>query len=994
MSADAPSSPEERARHIRENIVGAYERFASPYGDKPIVYMDWVASGRMLRSVEQQMERDVLPLYGNIHTKTSVTTHQSTCYRQEARQIVGEAVNAKISGKSAEDVVLFTGNGTTNAISKLIQSLGLHMMSHDAYSGDDNSKYKPVVFTSSYEHHSNLLPWREVFADIVTIKYSFETGVCIDSLKDALQTHKDRVIKIGTFSAASNVTGILTAVDAISAAMHRAGGIALFDYATAAPYVKMDMNPITYDEDAPYVYKDAIFFSGHKFVGGPGCPGVLAVKKKLLPSAQECPTVPGGGTVFYVTEDHHRYLYKKEEREEGGTPNILGDIKLGVVLHVKRQLGAAWIEEKEMEISAYARDRLRSNAAVVLLGRDGDKGNHLPIFSFLIRKGSRNRFLHFNFVCALLNDLFGVQSRGGCSCAGPYSQFLLGIDSSSNELLERALLDKHEMLRPGYTRVSLPYWLSRAEIDYVVDAILFVAQSGAHYLPKYTFNPATGLWAHRSLLTHFPSRKWISSFDVLRAAPLPHAAAAAQGQSPLQQVLSGWDGCRDVEQLLSRVMQEARASLLSAAGDGSADTARVVADPAVERCRWFYLPGDDDLLSAQNILNPITIDSSAAYIEKRQSTRGALEVAALPTSNYISKRSHLLQSRSGFEGARPAHKEEIFPTPVAAATPVTTRAVAKPQTSSSSSSSKDGSLLQTFPGDSEVFKRYKFTAPPKKLMRAVGRAMNDWSMVQEGDRLLLGLSGGKDSLSLLQVLVAVQRRAPVRFEIACATVDPQTDSFDPSPLIPYLQAMGITYHYLAAPIVDSAKTKLQGDSLCAYCARMKRGLLYTCCRSNGYNKLVLAQHLDDLAESFVMSCFHNGQARTMKANYTIKAGDVKVIRPLIYTRERETLAFSRECRLPVINENCPACFEVPKERARIKALLSQEEVMYPNLFSNLKNSLMPLMHGDSHKVMSALAERSGNPYSSKASAGHGAGSKRSGDDTHGNSCKKQRSTDE
>lgn len=181
-------------------------------------------------------------------------------------------------------------------------------------------------------------------------------------------------------------------------------------------------------------------------------------------------------------------------------------------------------------------------------------------------------------------------------------------------------------------------------------------------------------------------------------------------------------------------------------------------------------------------------------------------------------------------------------------------------------------------------------------------------------------------------------------------VDPQTDSFDPSPLIPYVQGLGITYHYLSEPIVELANSKLQGDSLCAFCSRFKRGLLYSCCRTHNYNKLVLAQHLDDLVESFLMSCLHNGQLRTMKANYTIEAGDVRVIRPFIYLRESSTRDFSQSVQLPIINENCPACFEEPKERARMKKLMEQEEAMVPALFHNLRKALLPMLHDDFYET--------------------------------------------
>lgn len=273
----------------------------------------------------------------------------------------------------------------------------------------------------------------------------------------------------------------------------------------------------------------------------------------------------------------------------------------------------------------------------------------------------------------------------------------------------------------------------------------------------------------------------------------------------------------------------------------------------------------------------------------------------------------------------------------------------------------------------------KFSTPPKKFMKAVGQAIKEWGMIQDGDRLLLGLSGGKDSLALMHTLRALQIRAPVKFEFACATVDPQTTSFDPSPLIPYVQSLGITYHYLSQPIIELAKSKLQGDSLCAFCSRFKRGLLYSCCRcvccflyvmvffylstlicrfrTYGYNKLVLAQHLDDLCESFMMSLLHNGQTRTMKAKYLNDVGDISIIRPFIYLREAQTRDFSMSANLNIINENCPACFEQPKERARMKKLLQQEEAMVPNLFYNLKRALVPLMHDDTYYVLKEVSDK-------------------------------------
>jgi len=254
----------------------------------------------------------------------------------------------------------------------------------------------------------------------------------------------------------------------------------------------------------------------------------------------------------------------------------------------------------------------------------------------------------------------------------------------------------------------------------------------------------------------------------------------------------------------------------------------------------------------------------------------------------------------------------------------------------------------------------RIVKPPKKLLRMATQAIIQWEMLQDGDRLLLGLSGGKDSMSLLHCLLEFQRKLPIKFEIEVCTIDPMTPSFDPSPLIPYVETLGLKYHYIRDDIVSRAESSgKEGNmvsSLCAFCARMKRGNLYNCARRNNCNKLVLAQHLDDCAESFMMSMMHNGFLRTMKASYKIDSGDLSVIRPLVYCRESLMTDFAKAANLPVINENCPACFEEPKERARIKKLLNREEILFPNFYDNIKRSLIPLMHEDSATILRCYTE--------------------------------------
>jgi tRNA 2-thiocytidine biosynthesis protein TtcA len=238
------------------------------------------------------------------------------------------------------------------------------------------------------------------------------------------------------------------------------------------------------------------------------------------------------------------------------------------------------------------------------------------------------------------------------------------------------------------------------------------------------------------------------------------------------------------------------------------------------------------------------------------------------------------------------------------------------------------------------------TSPPKSLLRKVGRAIADYRMIVDGDRILLGVSGGKDSLSLLLLLRHLRSYAPVRFDLGVITVDPEVAGFDPSPLTHYYDELGVPWHYRSQPIMEQARTRLDGGSFCAYCARMKRGIMYATCREHGYNVLALAQHLDDLAESFLMSAFHQGQLGTMKANYTIDAGDLRVIRPLVYVRESQTAAFAATARLPVIPDSCPACFSAPTQRAHMKSLLAREEKANPKLFANLLHAMRPLMRGN------------------------------------------------
>ncbi|GLE09586.1 hypothetical protein PINS_up021314 [Pythium insidiosum] len=948
--AQAPAS--DLIATIAQNVVGRHELFDSPFGDKALVYADFTASGKSLRCIEDYMQREVMPLYGNTHTTTSITGLQTTCFRHEARQIIAQAVNAKITGRGAEDSVLFTGQGSTSAVAQLVTALGLHV----PLTTSDPSQ-RPVVFVGPFEHHSNLLPWRESVAEVVVIPENDRGQVDVDVLQEKLRQYAARPLKMGAFSAASNLTGVLSDVDTITAVLHMHGALAFWDYATCAPYVAIDMNPVVVGERRPFVYKDAVFISGHKFIGGPGSPGVLVVKKRLLGNA--VPTTPGGGTVFFVTERDHRYLSNREEREEGGTPDILGSIRLGLAFELKQRVGTQQIMELEKRHVQRVRASLATSDKIVLLGRDDVE--QLPVFSFLIRCG--DRFLHYNFVCALLNDLFGIQTRGGCQCAGPYASRLLGLAKQDVLAFERALIEKKEMLRPGFSRISFPYFMEDDELDYILEAIHFVAEHGWRFLPQYKFNHKSGAWKHTSRFTRFPNRKWLSHFTFSEPTSTPRQVTDIQQHRR--------ENLEMAQQLLRDTAKHAPAVAASVAQ---------MLDDAYESLRWFVYPseaaqvlkrGEDSIPLSTAVVGPYqpsryltgelhhqweepqqTESQPSSPVANGAATQCQLGTCCPPVPSAVENGRQVggkypLRSAAGASAAAAAAPVCTVVAPASSAAPMVcdaTVALTKAQEVTSQMAEK---LATT----------KLFPTPPKKLMRWVGQALMQWNMIQDGDRLLLGVSGGKDSLSLLHILLNVQKRAPVRFYLACATVDPQTPSFDPSPLKEYMKTLGVEYFYLSENIIERAACEMQGDSICSYCSRMKRGLLYTCCRQKGFNKLVLAQHLDDLAESFFMSAIHNGQLRTMKAKYWNDERDVEILRPLAYVREHELKRFAYDSRLPVINENCPACFEEPKERHRVKKMLAQEESLFPDMYNSIRRALLPLMDDEIYAPLNAIRQR-------------------------------------
>jgi selenocysteine lyase/cysteine desulfurase len=489
---------------IQRSVIGEDEVVVGPFGPRRVTYADYTASGRALGFIEDLIRDTVLPLYANTHTESSGTGLQTTRFREEAREIIREAV-----GATREDhAVVFCGSGSTTAINRMVQVLGLRIPRplDERYHLAERipADERPVVFIGPFEHHSNELPWRESIADVVPIAEDADGHIDLAELERQLVAYADRPLRIGSFSAASNVTGIITDTRAISVLLHRHGALSFWDFAAAAPYVDIEMGPRRADPEHPHPddaldYKDAIFISPHKLIGGPGTPGLLVARRELF--TNPVPTVPGGGTVAYVNPTEHVYLDDIEHREEGGTPEIVGAIRAGLVFQLKQAVGADAIREREEWFIRRAIERWSAHPSIEILGNpDADR---LSIVSFVVRDGE-GRYLHHNAVVALLNDLFGIQSRGGCSCAGPYGHRLLGIDIERSHAFEREISRGCEGIKPGWVRVNFNYFISEAVFAFILDAVEFIADHGWKLLPHYDFDAATGLWRHEEGLAEPP----------------------------------------------------------------------------------------------------------------------------------------------------------------------------------------------------------------------------------------------------------------------------------------------------------------------------------------------------------------------------------------------------------------------------------------------------------------------------------------------------------
>ncbi len=472
--------------YITCQIIGNDLGFDTPFGERNILYADYTASGRAVKFIEDKLQ-NILCSYANTHTEDDYSGKYLTQLFHDALKTIKKLVNAGETGR-----IISVGSGSTGALKKLQEIIGIYIppvtKERIFHSIEKTGTDRPVVFIGPYEHHTNELMWREAFVEVVVIGLDsygrIDTHDLAEKIRD--KAYEDR-FKVASFSAGSNITGIRTDVYEIAKICHDNDCLIFYDFAAVAPYVEINMNK---DKDS---YFDAIFFSPHKFLGGPGASGILVFREQLYRKDLP-PTTAGGGTVDFVGFGAHDFSKDIETREMAGTPPILQTIKAALALDLKEKIGVHKIESIEAEFTKDFLARMKHIPNLEMVGRV-DPEEKIPIISFNIHH--KDRILHPKFVTKLLNDLFGIQSRAGCSCAGPYGHLLLGIDDEQSnkyrDIVQKGLFG----LKPGWVRINIHYTFSKKDVDFLARAIAFVAKNGHLFLPKYTFNIQTGEWTYK-----------------------------------------------------------------------------------------------------------------------------------------------------------------------------------------------------------------------------------------------------------------------------------------------------------------------------------------------------------------------------------------------------------------------------------------------------------------------------------------------------------------
>ncbi len=454
---------------FRCQIVGIGTRFRTPYGEQPLIYADWTASGRLYGPIERKLLESFGPFVGNTHSESSITGSMMTHAYHLAHQITKKHVNA-----GPNDALLFVGFGMTSAMNKLQRILGLKCPEQWKDHLHIPEQLRPVVFVTHMEHHSNQTTWYETICDVEVIKPTEDGLVDLDDLRELLHRYRGRETKIGSFTACSNVTGIRTPYRQLARIMHEHGGVCFVDFAASAPYDTIDMHP-----PDPMERLDAIVFSPHKFLGGPGTPGILIFNSDLY--RLKSPDQPGGGTVLWTNPwGEYRYIPDIEVREDGGTPGFLQAIKVALAVELKEEMGLDAMHQRERDLVKKFIAELRTIPHLTLLADAHEE--RLGMLSFYFDN------IHYNLVVKLLNDRFGIQSRGGCSCAGTYGHYLLHVDRYQSKRITDKIDEGDLSSKPGWVRLSIHPTTTDAEVDYILNALREIQKRAPEWEQDYTYD--------------------------------------------------------------------------------------------------------------------------------------------------------------------------------------------------------------------------------------------------------------------------------------------------------------------------------------------------------------------------------------------------------------------------------------------------------------------------------------------------------------------------